>query len=48
MSETPPEEPDFGRDDPVEPRINEADSPDVDEDADETLVSEGDPPSTTQ
>ena len=48
MSETPPEEVDADLDDPIEPRMNPAEDPDVesDGDGDDTLVSEGDPPST--
>jgi hypothetical protein len=48
MSETPPEETDADQDDPQEPRLNPA-GPDIDGDGDgdDTLVSEGDPPSTT-
>jgi hypothetical protein len=48
MTETPPEETDADQDDPQEPRLNPA-GPDIDGDGDgdDTLVSEGDPPSTT-
>ena len=44
MSETPPEDSDADQEDPQEPRLNPTDT---DEDGDDTLVSEGDPPSTT-
>lgn len=46
MSETPPEDSDTDKEDPQEPRLNPA-GPNVDRDGDDTLVSEGDPPSTT-
>lgn len=46
MTETPPDDVDADLDDPIEPRLNPADDPDVEGDDDDTLVSEGDPPST--
>ena len=48
MSETPLEEVDAALDDPIEPRMNPAEAPDIegDGDGDDTLMSEGDPPST--
>lgn len=49
MSETPAEETDADQDDPQEPRLNPT-GPGIDGDGDgeDTLVSEGDPPSTTE
>jgi hypothetical protein len=48
ITETPPDEGDADLDDPIEPRVNPAEALDVegDGDGDDTLVSEGDPPST--
>jgi hypothetical protein len=48
MTETPPEEVDADLDDPIEPRLNPAEDPEIEADGggDDTLVSEGDPPST--
>ena len=48
MSETPPETPDANPEDPQEPSLNPDEGPNIDGDGngDDTLASEGDPPST--
>ena len=49
MTETPPDDVDSNPEDPVEPRLSPDSDTDVESagDGDETLVSEGDPPSTS-